>query len=65
MQTENVIGENVVRLRAARGESQKGLAERAGLSRLGLSRIERGEVVPRAATVSALAKALRVSVQNS
>ena len=40
MQSQNVIGENVVRIRSARGDTQKALAERAQLSRLGLSHIE-------------------------
>jgi Zn-dependent peptidase ImmA (M78 family)/DNA-binding XRE family transcriptional regulator len=64
MPADNVIGENVVRIRTARAETQKGLAERAGLSRLALSRIERGEAVPRAANLNAIAKALRVPVKD-
>lgn len=64
MQSQNVIGENVVRIRSARGDTQKALAERAQLSRLGLSHIERGETAPRATTLSAIAKALGVSVQE-
>ena len=58
MATENVIGTNVVRLRVSKSMSQKALAERARLSRLGLAKIERGEALPRTATMRALAGAL-------
>ena len=61
MSAKNVIGTNVVRLRASMGMSQKALADRAHLSRLGLAKIERGQTLPRAGTVRALAHALEVS----
>ena len=61
MTAENVIGTNVVRLRASMGMSQKALADRAQLSRLGLAKIERGQTLPRAGTMRALAHALEVS----
>ena len=61
MSTENVIGINVVRLRVSKSMSQKALAERARLSRLGLAKIERGEALPRTATMRALACALGVA----
>ena len=61
MSAKNVIGTNVVRLRASMGLSQKVLADRAHLSRLGLAKIERGQTLPRASTVRALAHALEVS----
>ena len=61
MTTENVIGTNVMRLRASKGMSQTALAERANLSRLGLAKIERGQTLPRAASLRRLAKALGVS----
>ena len=61
MSAENVIGTNVVRLRASMGMSQKALADRAQLSRLGLAKIERGQTLPRAGTIRALAHALEVS----
>ena len=61
MSAKNVIGTNVVRLRASMGMSQKALADRAQLSRLGLAKIERGQTLPRAGTIRALAHALEVS----
>lgn len=61
MSTANVIGTNVVRLRAAKGVSQTALAERARLSRPALAKIERGQALPRAATLRDLARALGVS----
>ena len=54
------ISANVARLRLERELTQEGLAVKAGLSRLALGRIERGAVVPRAATLQGLAKALDV-----
>ena len=61
MSAKNVIGTNVMRLRTSKGISQKALAERAQLSRLGLAKIERGQTLPRAATIRGLARALGVS----
>ncbi len=61
MSAKNVIGTNVVRLRASMGMTQKALADRAQLSRLGLAKIERGQTLPRAGTMRALAHALEVS----
>ena len=55
---EKCIAENVARLRLDRRLTQEILAHQAGISRLALGRIERGEVVPRARTLVALAKAL-------
>ena len=54
------ISANVARLRLERELTQERLAAKAGLSRLALGRIERGAVVPRAATLQVLAKALDV-----
>ena len=56
------IAANLARLRLDRGMTQEELAAKAGLSRLSLGRIERGAVVPRARTLTDLAKALRVPV---
>ena len=56
------IAQNVARLRSDRRLTQAALAERAGVSRVALGRIERGAVVPRAGTLSALARALGVPV---
>ncbi len=61
MSTKSVIGANVMRLRTSKGISQKALADRAQLSRLGLAKIERGQTLPRAATMHVLAHALGVS----
>lgn len=61
MSTKNEIGSNVMRLRTSKGISQKALAARAQLSRLGLAKIERGQTLPRAATMRVLAHALGVS----
>ena len=61
MDDSNVIGHNVARLRLDRDVSQDEVASKAGISRLALGKIERGEVVPRAATLEALAKALGTS----
>ena len=61
MSAKNVIGTNVMRLRTSKRISQKALAERAQLSRLGLAKIERGQTLPRAATMRVLARALGVS----
>ena len=61
MSAKNVIGTNVMRLRTSKGISQKALAERAQLSRLGLAKIERGQTLPRAATMRGLARVLGVS----
>jgi Zn-dependent peptidase ImmA (M78 family)/DNA-binding XRE family transcriptional regulator len=58
---DNVIGYNVARLRLDRGVTQDEVASRARISRLALGKIERGEVVPRAATLDALARALGTS----
>ena len=58
------IGHNVARLRLDRGVSQDEVAAGAGISRLALGKIERGEVMPRAATLDALAKALRTSTSE-
>jgi Zn-dependent peptidase ImmA (M78 family) len=57
----NVIGHNVARLRLDWDVSQGEVASKAGISRLALGKIERGEVLPRAATLDALAKALGTS----
>ena len=59
---ENCIPTNVARLRLDRELTQAGLAGKAGLSRVAVGKIERGEVVPQAGTLRALAKALDVPV---
>ena len=62
MSDSNLIGHNIARLRLDRDVSQDQVASRAGISRLALGKIERGEVVPRAATLEALANALGASM---
>ena len=54
------IAANVARLRLDRGLTQEKLAERAGISRIALGKIERGAVVPRSRSLSALGRALQV-----
>ena len=56
------IAANLARLRLDLGMTQEELATKAGLSRLSLGKIERGMVVPRARTLTDLAKALGVPV---
>ena len=56
------IAANVARLRLDRGLTQEKLAERAGISRIALGKIERGAVVPRPRSLSALGRALQVPV---
>ena len=63
LQQDGVAG-NVARLRLDRRLTQAALAKRAGLSRVALGRIERGGVLPRARTLTALAKALDVPVRD-
>ena len=56
------IAANVARLRMDRQLTQDDLAAKACLSRVALGKIERGEVIPRARTLEALAKVLTVPV---
>ena len=58
------IAANVARLRSDRQLTQDELAEKANLSRVALGKIERGEVIPRARTLDALAKTLAVPVSD-
>jgi Zn-dependent peptidase ImmA (M78 family)/DNA-binding XRE family transcriptional regulator len=61
MENGSTIGHNLARMRLHHGVSQDELASHAGISRLALGKIERDEVLPRAATLDALAKALGTS----
>jgi Zn-dependent peptidase ImmA (M78 family)/DNA-binding XRE family transcriptional regulator len=61
MSTGRTIGHNVARLRLGHDVTQDEVASRAGISRLALGKIERGEVIPRAATLEVLAKVLGTS----
>lgn len=60
----DAIAANLLRLRSAAELSQDKLAESAGLSRVAYRNIERGESIPRAATLLALARALDVPLQE-
>ena len=60
MAEKNHIAANIARLRLDRQLTQEELAQKAGLSRIALGKIERGTVVPRARTLTALGKALQV-----
>ena len=62
MGDRSCIAANVARLRLDRQLTQEELAAKAGLSRVALGKIERGAVVPRARTLTDLAKALAVPV---
>lgn len=64
MEDMSVIALNLARLRADRGLSQADLGKKAHLSRVELGKIERGEVTPRADTISELARALGVSLRE-
>ncbi len=65
MNSENAsIGANISRLRAERKLTQEQLASRAGITRVALGKIERGAVLPRAATLTSLAKSLEVPVKD-
>lgn len=58
------MGANLRRWRSVRKLSQAALAERAGLSRVGYRNIETGEAEPKAETLSKLANALDVSLEE-
>ena len=64
MPQQTSIAANVARLRLDRRLTQAALGEQAGLSRVALGKIERGDVLPRAGTVAALAHALGVPVRE-
>jgi Zn-dependent peptidase ImmA (M78 family)/DNA-binding XRE family transcriptional regulator len=55
---------NLRRIRSAKGLSQVDLADKAGLSRIGYRNIEAGESEPKADTLTALAQALDVSIEQ-
>ena len=61
---ESCIAANVARLRLDRELTQAELASAAGLSRIAVGKIERGEAMPQARTLEALANALEVSVRE-
>lgn len=64
MTDEAFVGANVARLRLDQQLTQEGLAEKAGISRVALGKIERGAVIPRAATLAGLANALDVALSE-
>jgi Zn-dependent peptidase ImmA (M78 family)/transcriptional regulator with XRE-family HTH domain len=55
---------NLLRIRTAKGLSQVELADRSGLSRVGYRNIEAGKSEPRAETLTALARALDVPIEQ-
>lgn len=59
---DECIGANVARLRLDRALTQAELARKAGVSRVAVGKIERGDVVPQARTLEALAKTLEVPI---
>ena len=61
---ETSIAANLARLRVYRELTQAELARRAGLSRVAVGKIERGQVIPQARTLDALAAALEVPVRE-
>ncbi len=61
---EGVLSINLRRIRTSKKVSQVELAERAGLSRVGYRNIEDGVSEPKAETLTAIAKALEVSVEQ-
>lgn len=64
MATNRGVGARVRELRKSLELSQERLAEAASISRDGLARIERGNRTPGLATVTALADALGVKVED-
>ena len=55
---------NIIRIRTGKRISQVEIAERAGLSREGYRKIESGAVEPKVATLSAIARALAVPLEQ-
>ncbi len=64
MTGDRYIAANIARLRLDQQLTQEDLAQRAGLSRVTLGKIERGTVVPRARTLAALGRALKVPISD-
>ena len=64
MPAEQVIGSNVARIRAAKGMTQQELADAANLSRVSVGKIERGLTLPRASTLSDIARGLDVPLSK-
>jgi transcriptional regulator with XRE-family HTH domain len=62
--TPRQVGVKLRKLRQARKLSQAALAERAGFTREYVNKIEAGRYDPPLSTLDALAKALRVKVQD-
>ncbi|MCK5801054.1 MAG: ImmA/IrrE family metallo-endopeptidase [Deltaproteobacteria bacterium] len=62
--SQGTISANLVRLRKVHGLSQEKLAANAGLSRAGYRKIEKGQVIPQANSLRALATALEVPIRE-
>src|SRR5690349_19318780 len=62
--SDEIIGTNLRRHRMALGMTQEALAEAAGITRVAYRNLESGDSVPRVETLHALARALKVAVQE-
>jgi ribosome-binding protein aMBF1 (putative translation factor) len=60
----DVLAHNVKRARLAAGLTQEDLAHRAGMQTAVYSRIERGDVDPRLSSVSTIAQALGIRIDD-
>jgi len=58
------LGENLKRIRTEKGITQGDIVRNLGVSRSFVSNIENGKTNPTLATLSKLAKALRVSIKD-
>jgi len=64
MDTSSTLAENLAQLRDARGLTQAALAKTAGVPRSTLAHLETGAGNPALSTLSALASALRVTIEE-
>jgi transcriptional regulator with XRE-family HTH domain len=58
------FGREVRERRVAKGWTQQQLGDKCGLTKTSISRIERGEAIPRGATVNKLAKVLEIALKR-
>ncbi len=61
---ENTLGVRISQLRQDRGWTQKELAAKAGITQNHVSRIEKGRMTPRRATLSGIAEAFDVQIED-
>jgi len=64
MGSQQIIASNVKEARSKHGWSQTGLAERAGIDRKTINRLENGHHIPAWGSLSAIARALGMSVHD-